>query len=161
MQKHLFQFINLKDDHVHIPDGETGDLEEECQRYERLLAKEGPIDLQILGLGINGHIGFNEPGTAFDARTHVVNLTDSTREANAKFFDTKEEVPKQAITMGIGNIMESREIILLAFGEHKQPAIKQLMEGEVYEDFPASALLQHDRVSDLWREGQLNLRKLS
>ncbi len=150
MRKHLFQSVDLSKNHIHIPNGQAEDPKKECERYEQLLQSQGPVDLQVLGLGVNGHIGFNEPGTSFHSRTHVVQLADSTREANARFFNSKEEVPKQAITVGIENIMESRQIVLLAYGENKQEAINRLLEGEVSESFPASILTQHPNVTVIY-----------
>ncbi|MGP4073950.1 glucosamine-6-phosphate deaminase [Piscibacillus sp. B03] len=146
MQHHLFKSIDVKEENIYIPNGFADNPLRECERYDQKLKESGPVDLQVLGLGVNGHIGFNEPGTSFQSRTHVIKLTDSTREANARFFKSKEDVPTHAITMGIENIMESREILLLAYGENKKPAIKRLLEGEVSEEFPASILTQHPNV---------------
>ncbi|GEL77775.1 glucosamine-6-phosphate deaminase [Tenuibacillus multivorans] len=150
MQEHLFEKVDIPFYQIHIPNGEAIDLQEECQRYERLIEENGPIDLQILGLGVNGHIGFNEPGTSFNSRTHVVSLAPSTREANARFFSSIEDVPDQAITMGIDTIMRSRHIVLLAYGDRKQEAIRRLFDGDVDEDFPASILKKHPNVTVLY-----------
>ncbi|GAE32509.1 glucosamine-6-phosphate deaminase [Halalkalibacter hemicellulosilyticus] len=147
MDEHLFKHINIRESHIHIPDGITDNAEQECLRYEQLIKEHGGIDVQLLGLGLNGHIGFNEPGTAFSTRTHIVDLKPSTRKANARFFEREEDVPNQAITMGIQTIMESKEILLLASGEKKRPAIKRLLEGDVCEDFPASILHNHPNVT--------------
>ncbi|WP_194840805.1 glucosamine-6-phosphate deaminase [Filobacillus milosensis] len=147
MHDHLFSRIDINNDQIHIPNGETRNLQSECFRYEKAIKNQGPIDIQVLGLGVNGHIGFNEPGTSFQTRTHVVDLAESTREANARFFASKEAVPKQAITVGIDTIMDSHKIILLAFGEQKQAAIERLNNGEVSEDFPASILKEHPNVT--------------
>lgn len=143
MNEQLFKHLDINKENTHIPFGDAEDPEGECQEYEALLRKHGGIDLQILGLGSNGHIGFNEPGTSFESRTHVVNLASSTREANARFFNNMNEVPTQAITMGIGTIMESKEIILLVSGERKREALKKLLQGEINENFPASILKKH------------------
>lgn len=147
MKEHLFDHINIQDDHTYIPDGKTSSLYQECKRYEGIIDEIGPPDLQLLGIGENGHIGFNEPGTSFTSLTHIVNLEVSTRQANARFFSSFDEVPKQAITMGIGSILKSKQIVLLASGERKAEAIKRLLEGPVDEQFPASALHDHKNVT--------------
>ncbi|PMC40334.1 glucosamine-6-phosphate deaminase [Bacillus sp. UMB0899] len=143
MNEHLFKHIDISLDQTHIPLGTNENTQAECEEYENKIINAGGIDLQILGIGANGHIGFNEPGTSFQSRTHVVDLAASTREANARFFDRLEDVPKQAITMGIQTIFQSREILLLASGKAKQQAMAELFRGEVTESFPASILNQH------------------
>ncbi|MCM3718699.1 glucosamine-6-phosphate deaminase [Fictibacillus phosphorivorans] len=156
MEENLFQHIDIPKDQTHIPDGEAENLTEECRRYEQLIKEIGGIDLQVLGIGENGHIGFNEPGTSFDARTHVVELTESTLKANAKYFVDSEQ-PKQAITMGIGTILESREILLLAIGERKANAVKELFKGSLNKDIPATALINHPHVTVLADKGARKL----
>ena len=146
MRKHLFQHINIKKDKIYIPDGLAGNLATECENYEENLKKNGPVDIQVLGLGENGHIGFNEPGTSFHSRTHIVELTESTRTANARFFPGFDDVPTHAITMGIASIMSAKEIILLVAGKNKAKAFEQLLYGEVSESFPASVLKKHPCV---------------
>lgn len=146
MKAHLFNHIDIKDENIHLPHGMAEDLEKECQEYDELIEKLGGADIQLLGIGTNGHIGFNEPFTPFDIGTHVITLTPSTREANARFFEGEAEVPTQAITMGIKQIMCSREILLLASGKSKAAAIKRLIQGDVNESFPASILKKHSRV---------------
>ena len=121
------------------------DVVAETERYNKILA-ELPVDFQILGIGRNGHIGFNEPGAPFDGQTHLVELAPSTIEANARFFADPEEVPKQAISMGIANIMAAKTIVLMAYGQEKADAIKATVEGPVTEDVPASVLQNHDDV---------------
>ena len=143
----LFNHIDIPEDQIHLPNGVAEDMERECRDYERRIRIAGQVDIQILGLGVNGHIGFNEPGTSFSSRTHIVDLDESTREANARFFNSIEEVPTQAITMGIETIMESREILLLVSGEAKAEALKELFEGQVTEEFPASILKEHANVT--------------
>ena len=128
-----------------LPNGLASDLQEETRRYDQVIA-EHPIDFQILGIGHNGHIGFNEPGTSFDVTTHVVNLTEDTIKANSRFFDSIDDVPKQAISMGIQSIMQSKMIVLMAYGQGKADAIKQMIEGPVTEDLPASVLQKHPNV---------------
>ncbi|WP_216827355.1 glucosamine-6-phosphate deaminase [Alkalihalobacterium elongatum] len=157
MNHHLFSQVNFTKGQNHIPNGMASHLEQECQRYEQLIADACHIDLQILGLGHNGHIGFNEPGTSFSTRTHVVDLERSTREANARFFESIKEVPTQAITMGIETILQSKQIILLVSGEQKAKALHRLLNGEVSEDFPASVLKRHHDVTIIADEAALQL----
>ncbi|RPF51092.1 glucosamine-6-phosphate deaminase [Aquisalibacillus elongatus] len=145
MEKNLFSNISVMASY--IPDGQAHDLTAECTRYEQLIAEQGQIDLQILGLGHNGHIGFNEPGTSFQSRTHIVDLAETTRQANARFFESIDDVPTQAITMGIQTIMEAKKIVLMVSGHDKQHAFNRLMEGEVDEQFPASVLHHHPDVT--------------
>lgn len=147
MCENLFDHIDIPFEQTHIPNGTAKDLEEECWRYEQFIQEHGGIDLQILGIGQNGHIGFNEPGTSFDSRTHIINLAESTRMANSRFFESIEDVPTQAITMGIASIMESKEIFLLVSGASKAEALARLMNGEVSEQFPASVLKNHPNVT--------------
>jgi glucosamine-6-phosphate deaminase len=145
MRQHLFDHVDIDPMNAHIPHGNAPDLHAECLRYEIVIHDAGGLQLTFLGLGRNGHIGFNEPGTPFDARTRLVELTQSTRSANADLFP-EGHVPTHAITMGIGTILESRQIVLLAAGSGKQQAIERLRSGEVSEEFPASALWKHDDV---------------
>ncbi|MBM7607444.1 glucosamine-6-phosphate deaminase [Lysinibacillus composti] len=147
MKKHLFDWIDIPKEQIHLPNGKAQDLEAECLDYENKIKQVGKIDIQILGIGLNGHIGFNEPGTAFTSRTHVIALDESTREANAKFFPSIDDVPTHAITMGIETIMESEEILLLASGEQKAAALNRLLNGEISEEFPASILHRHKKVT--------------
>jgi glucosamine-6-phosphate deaminase len=149
MEKHLFQHIDIQHELTFIPNGMSAHPEIECSLYEEKLQKHGRIDLQILGLGANGHIGFNEPGTSFESRTHVVELTDSTRKANSRFFKDIEDVPTHAITMGIDSIMDAKEILLLVAGANKREAFEQLLYGEISENFPASILKKHPSVKIL------------
>lgn len=143
MSEHLFGHKVFKQ-HF-LPNGRAEDLSAEVARYNEILATY-PIDVQVLGIGQNGHIGFNEPGTPFDSQTHVVDLAESTIQANARFFDSMEEVPKQAISMGITSIMSARTLILMAYGVEKAAAIKGMVEGSVTSDLPASVLQGHDDV---------------
>jgi len=147
MDYHLFKHIDIKPENIHLPDGMAEDLEEECKNYEKMIENVGKIDLQILGLGLNGHIGFNEPGTSFSSRTHVVDLTPSTIEANARFFSSIDEVPKKALTMGIATIMDAKEILFLVNGEKKADILRKVVHGEVTEDVPASVLQRHPNVT--------------
>ncbi|KFN92683.1 glucosamine-6-phosphate deaminase [Tetragenococcus muriaticus] len=144
MNQHLFNHKPFKK--TYVPDGKAEDLDAECKRYDDVIA-DNPIDIQVLGIGQNGHIGFNEPGTSFDATTHVVELTESTVNANKRYFDKVEDVPTRALTMGIRSIMQSKKIILMAFGKAKADAVKGMLEGEVTEDLPASVLQNHNDVA--------------
>lgn len=150
MHNNLFNDVNIKQENIHLPNGEAEDLAAECMAYDsRIDAAEG-IDLQLLGIGVNGHIGFNEPGTPFDSMTNIVELTESTRTENAIYFDDEAEVPTHAITMGIQSIMKAKEIVLIAFGEKKLAAIQKLKSGHITEDFPASQLLKHPNVTIIY-----------
>lgn len=144
MKQHLFDQVDLDPRNAHVPNGLTPDP----AGYEAEIRRAGGLDLTFLGLGRNGHIGFNEPGTPFDSRTRVVELTQSTRHANADLFPDGH-VPTHAITMGIGTILESRAIVLLVGGAGKEEAISRLRSGEITEEFPASALHRHPNVTVL------------
>jgi glucosamine-6-phosphate deaminase len=148
MKQHLFDHVDLDPAHAHLPNGLAADLDAECLRYEHEIRESGGLDLTFLGLGRNGHIGFNEPGTPFDAHTRVVQLTESTRKANAEYFPDAT-VPTHAITMGIGTILESKRIVLLVAGSGKEAALERLRSGIRGEDFPASALWTHEDVTVL------------
>jgi glucosamine-6-phosphate deaminase len=151
MKQHLFDHTDIDPANAHLPNGTAPDLEAECARYEREIADAGGLDLTFLGLGRNGHIGFNEPGTPFDARTRVVALTESTRHANADLFP-EGHVPTHAITMGVGTILDSKRIVLLVAGSGKEDAIARLRSAEISEEFPASALWKHDDVTVLTQD---------
>jgi glucosamine-6-phosphate deaminase len=147
MNQTLFKHLDINEDQTHIPNGAASDLNHECLRYEQLIKELGGIDLQLLGIGQNGHIGFNEPGTPFTSTTHIVTLAQNTREANSRFFNSLEEVPTHAITMGIASILKSKEILLLVSGERKAEALYKFVNGEISEEFPASALKYHSNVT--------------
>lgn len=144
MREHLFNAKPFKNNY--LPNGLNTNVEEETAAYEAIIA-QNPIDLQILGIGSNGHIGFNEPGTSFDSTTSLVNLTDSTIQANKRYFESEADVPKQAYSMGIHTIMQAKKIILLAFGESKAEAIQHLISGQVTTDNPSSILNTHPDVT--------------
>lgn len=145
MHRNLFDGLDVKEENIHIPSSE-GNLEERCDEYNEALSKQ-TIDLQILGIGSNGHIGFNEPDTPFDSVTHIVDLNESTIKDNARFFDDDiSKVPTQAITMGISNVMAAKKIILIANGENKANAIRATVMGPVDEKVPASVLQNHPDV---------------
>lgn len=146
MKSNLFDHIDIEESRTHVPDGTATDLDEFCRSYDHFI-ETNPIDLQLLGIGENGHIGFNEPGTPFETFTHLVTLTHSTRKANARFFDSINDVPTHAITMGIASILKSKEIMVLASGENKAKAIQRLLNGTVSTDFPASVLMNHPNVT--------------
>lgn len=143
MQQHLFQYLNIPATSINIPNGATPEPAGECRSYEAKIAKVGGIDLQVLGIGTNGHIGFNEPGTPFGNTTSLVNLAPATIEANSRFFERREDVPRQALSMGIRSIMNCRRIVLLANGENKANAIAAAVEGPISETLPASVLQLH------------------
>ncbi|MDT2809821.1 glucosamine-6-phosphate deaminase [Enterococcus asini] len=143
MNDNLFDQKPFKE--TFVPNGKAENLEAECQRYDAIIDAH-PVDIQILGIGRNGHIGFNEPGADLNGTTAVVNLTESTIEANKRFFDKVEDVPTKAISMGIASIMKGKQIILMAFGEDKAEAIYGMVKGPVTNHVPASALQKHDDV---------------
>ena len=142
MRNNLFNHIDIDLANTDLPNGKAADLQKECDRYNAKLASLS-VDVQILGIGSNGHIGFNEPNTAFGSVTHVVDLTENTIKDNARFFNSIDEVPTQALSMGIKNVMNAKSIILLASGANKADAIKATLEGPVTEEMPASILQLH------------------
>lgn len=146
MEQNLFQYKPFENSY--LPNGTNLEVNSEIQRYNRILS-EHPIDLQILGIGRNGHIGFNEPGSDFTAHTQLVNLTESTIQANQRFFESADQVPTKAYSMGIASIMAAKEIILLAFGTDKAQAVRDMIQGPVSEDLPASILQKHPNVTIL------------
>jgi len=146
MMNHLFKHIDINHKNIYIPSGETSDLDVECEEYN-LMLKQNPIDIQILGIGSNGHIGFNEPGTSLQSVTHYVKLDELTRIDNARFFKSIAEVPKHAVTMGIQNILASHKIILVATGKKKAKAVYQMVKGPIDSSCPASALQMHNHVT--------------
>lgn len=156
MRTQLFDHLDIPDANIHIPNGEAADIHEECAAYEERIEQSGGIDLQVLGIGVNGHIGFNEPGTPFTTKTHVVELHESTRKANQRFFESLEAVPTHAVTMGIDTIMRSRRIVLLISGKAKAEALHRLLSGPVTEDMPASVLKNHPDVTVIADRGALS-----
>lgn len=146
MQENLFDKIDIPFEHTHVPDGMAADPEQECRRYDELVRSLGYADMQLLGLGRNGHIGFNEPGDCFRKETHVVELTQNTIEANARFFENEAAVPKKAITMGIGCIMAARRVLLVASGANKAEAVYRTLCGPITPQCPASILQLHNDV---------------
>ena len=147
MHEHLFDRVNINPANTNVPDGTEPDAEKECRRYEELIASYGGVDLQLLGLGHNGHIGFNEPAPAFDKETHCVDLTESTIEANKRFFASADDVPRQAYTMGIGTIMKAKKILVGVSGEDKAEIVAKAFCGDVTPEVPASILQFHPDVT--------------
>lgn len=153
MNEHLFRHVDIDLARTYVPDGNAPDLEEECRRYDRLLEEEGPVDLQLLGIGHNGHIGFNEPDASLSSGTHVMDLFETTRKANARFFDSIDQVPRQAVTMGVASILKARQIVLVVRGEDKAEAVKCALKGPITTQCPASLLQSHPNVVVLLDEG--------
>ena len=146
MDKHLFNHININRENIHIPNGMSDNIEAECALYEEMIDNKGGIDIQVLGIGNNAHIGFNEPTINFNKGTHVVTLEESTRKANSRFFNSIDEVPTKAITMGIGSIFKSKKVLLLASGKNKAEAIYNTVHGKVTPQVPSSILQFHKDV---------------
>lgn len=146
MKQHFFSHVNIKKENTNLPNGLEKDTDFECSRYNQVIRQLGGIDLQLLGIGGNGHIGFNEPGEAFEKETHCVKLTEDTIKANARFFQTMEEVPNYAYSMGIKNIMHANKILLIASGESKAEALYQALYGPIHPSLPASILQLHKDV---------------
>lgn len=144
MQKNLFDHVDINPANIHLPAcGRKEDVKKICSAYESEIESAGGIDLQVLGLGVNGHIGFNEPGAHLQVKTHLVTLAEETVKANSRFFDSPEQVPRQAITMGMGTIMQAKKILLLASGRVKADAVKKALNGLVSTSIPASFLQLH------------------
>lgn len=146
MNKHLFDSINIDKKNTFVPNGMEEDREKACREYDEIIRAHGGIDMQILGLGHNGHIGFNEPGSAFGKGTHCVKLTESTISANARFFASADDVPKEAYTMGIKSIMQAKKIVVIVSGESKNEIVKRAFTGPITPEVPASVLQLHNDV---------------
>ncbi len=149
MRENLFDHVNIKEENTYIPNGEEADGDKVCREYEALIRRLGGVDLQLLGIGQNGHIGFNEPAESFAEACHCVDLARSTIEANQRFFERAEDVPRQAYTMGIGTIMRAKKILLLASGREKAKALYQAVCGPISPKLPASVLRLHPDVTIL------------
>ena len=147
MHENLFDHINIPEKSINFLNGNAEDLEQECKDYEQKIKNAGGIDIQLLGIGSNGHIAFNEPADCFQRWSHVVTLKESTVKDNSRFFNSIEEVPTQAVTMGIGSIMQAKKILIIALGTNKAKAIKQLIDGNVTPMCPASVLQFHTDVT--------------
>ena len=159
MRTNLFDHVNIKKENTNIPNGLEEDIQKECARYNQVIEDLGGVDLQLLGLGNNGHIGFNEPADAFEKGTHCVTLTENTIQANARFFETIDDVPKYAYTMGVGNIMQARGILLVASGEAKADALYRSLFGPITPNVPASILQLHSNVYIVADEAALSVIK--
>ncbi len=146
MNENLFKHVNIKPENTHIPNGEAKDAAAECAAYDELLAAHGGVDLQLLGLGENGHIGFNEPDNVLDPKTHLTSLTQSTIEANSRFFASIDEVPKAALTMGVGTILTAKKIVIAISGEKKMAALERILSGKIDTMCPATLLNLHPDV---------------
>lgn len=146
MNHHLFDHINICKKHTFLPNGITADVEKECHNYEEIIRNLGGVDVQLLGLGHNGHIGFNEPNKAFEQITHCVTLEENTRMANARFFDRMEQVPTHAITMGIKTIMQAKQIVLAVSGTDKADILNKVLSGPITPHVPGSILQMHPNV---------------
>jgi len=147
MHENLFNHININPNNVHVPSGVVKDFKAYCQWYEDEIEKAGGVDLQVLGIGSDGHIGFNEPGTSLASRTSIVTLTEETIKDNARFFDREEDVPRFAITMGVGTIMEAKHCLLMANGAKKADPVAVLVEGPITSQVTASALQMHPNAT--------------
>ena len=149
MKEHFFDLIDIEQDFTYVPNGMVDDISEECSKYESAIKKCGGIDLQILGIGSDGHIGFNEPGSSLSSRTRIKTLASETIRDNARFFDDEDEVPRHCITMGVGTILDSKSVLLLAFGEGKADVVAKSIEGPITSMVPASVLQMHQNVTVL------------
>jgi len=156
MHDTFFNHININPENIHLLDGMNPDAVYECRRYDQMINENGGIDLQLLGIGLDGHIGFNEPGAAFDLETHCVRLTESTIEANKRFFKKQEDVPRLAYTMGIKSIMQARKILLVVNGENKADILRKAFLGPVTPEVPASILQLHNSVTLVADEAALH-----
>ena len=157
MHTNLFDHVNIDPERTFLPNGMEPDAKKECARYDEVIRATGGVDMQLLGLGHNGHIGFNEPGIAFEKETHCVDLTERTIEANKRFFDSIDDVPKQAYTMGIKSIMMAKKILLVVSGEGKAEALQKTVSGPVTPSHPASILQMHPDVTIVADEAALSL----
>lgn len=146
MNKNFFNFINIQEKNIHLLDGKNDDIKKECSEYDMKIERSGGIDLQVLGIGANGHIGFNEPRKRLFIKTHQINLSQKTISDNSRFFNSQDEVPSKAITVGISTILKSKRILLLASGENKAEAIKETISGYVSTQVPSSLLQTHPEV---------------
>ena len=160
MQENLFDHVNIDKTATHVPDGTNPDAADACVKHEQIIKSLGGIDLQLLGLGNNGHIGFNEPGAAFEKETHLVDLAESTIRANARFFTSIDEVPKQAYTMGIRTIMQAKKILVVVSGEGKADIVSRAFFGPVTPEVPASILQMHPDVTVVCDEAALSMSPL-
>ena len=152
MQENLFDHINIKPENTFVPNGCADDLDKECDEYTERIERLGGIDLQLLGIGLDGHIGFNEPGDSFKNGTHVIDLHESTIKANARFFESESDVPRKAVTMGMGSIMRAKKILLIANGQQKKDVLMKAFYGPITPALPASILQLHPDVTVIYSE---------
>jgi len=159
MHRNLFDHVNMKAENINLPDGRNMDAEAECARYDAVIESVGGVDLQLLGIGHDGHIGFNEPSDAFDLGTHCVQLTEETIDANQRFFDSRDEVPREAYTMGTRTIMNARKVLMVVSGKDKAEIVKKAFFGPVTPQVPASILQMHPDFTLVADEDALSLVK--
>ena len=159
MNTNLFDHVNIDKNKTYVPNGLEEDSDKACADYNEIIRSVGGIDIQLLGIGGNGHIGFNEPGEAFEKETHCVDLTESTIKANARFFESMDEVPKQAYTMGIKNIMQARKVLLIVSGEGKAEILDKVLYGPVTPQVPASILQLHNDLTVVADEAAMSVIK--
>ena len=159
MNTNLFDHVNIDKNRTYVPNGLEEDSDKACADYNEIIRSVGGIDMQLLGIGGNGHIGFNEPGAAFEKETHCVDLTESTIKANARFFESMDEVPKQAYTMGIKNIMQARKVLLIVSGEGKAEILDKVLYGPVTPQVPASILQLHNDLTVVADEAAMSVIK--
>ena len=159
MNTNLFDHVNIDKNRTYVPNGLEEDSDKACADYNEIIRSVGGIDIQLLGIGGNGHIGFNEPGEAFEKETHCVDLTESTIKANARFFESMDEVPKQAYTMGIKNIMQARKVLLIVSGEGKAEILDKVLYGPVTPQVPASILQLHNDLTVVADEAAMSVIK--
>jgi glucosamine-6-phosphate deaminase len=159
MNTNLFDHVNIDKTRTFVPNGLEADSDKACSEYNEIIRKQGGVDLQLLGLGHNGHIGFNEPGAAFEKETHCVDLTESTIEANKRFFESADDVPKQAYSMGIGTIMRAKKILVVVSGEDKAQALKDTICGPISPKVPGTILRLHPDVTIVADEAAMSLMK--
>ncbi len=152
MNENLFKGINILPENTFVPSGIAQNIEEECKNYDQHIKDLGGIDLQLLGIGVDGHIGFNEPADCFEKNTHLVKLHESTIEANSRFFENKEDVPKEAVTMGMMSIMQAKKILLIANGKNKEEILNKALFGPVTPQIPASILQLHNDLTVIYSE---------
>lgn len=157
MHRNLFDHVNIKEENINLPDGNNMDAEAECARYDAVIESVGGVDLQLLGIGHDGHIGFNEPSDAFDLGTHCVQLTEETIDANQRFFDSRDEVPREAYTMGTRTIMNARKVLMVVSGKDKAEIVKKAFFGPVTPQVPASLLQMHPDFTLVADEDALSL----
>lgn len=150
MQKNLFDRVNILRENTYVPNGVAADLDAECRHFDGIIPSLGGIDIQLLGIGLDGHVGFNEPADCFEKRTHVVELQESTIKANSRFFDSVDDVPKKAVTLGLGAIMRAKKIILVAAGEAKKDILDKALNGPITPKIPASILQLHPDLTVIY-----------